>query len=176
MPPKAKTKQVETAHQPAEQVRSSERARWILTASTVGVSGCLWQLRSVPHGLLLAVAHARRFPVVPKVCCHTVGRVTFCEQLKTEGNELFAKKQWGAAADKYRAAIAVAFPPPKKVDIFGDGSDDEEEAARPTPPGSHIYYGNLSACLLELQQWAEAEVVARSALDVASKLHEVHTS
>ena len=72
-------------------------------------------LRSVPHGLLLAVAHARRFPVVPKVCCHTVGRVTFCEQLKTEGNELFAKKQWGAAADKYRAAIAVAFPPPKKA-------------------------------------------------------------
>ena len=30
--------------------------------------------------------------------------------------------------------------------------------------------------MLELQQWAEAEVVARSALDVASKLHEVHTS
>ena len=59
------------------------------------------------------------------------------------------------------------------MDIFGDGSDDDEEAEQPTPPGSHIYYGNLSACLLELRQWSEAETVARSALDVASKLHEV---
>jgi hypothetical protein len=36
-------------------------------------------------------------------------------QLKNEGNELFAKKQWAGAAEKYRVAIAVAFPPPKKA-------------------------------------------------------------
>ena len=62
--------------------------------------------------------------------------------LKAEGNALFLAGEHGAAAAKYREAIAV----------------DEE---------LHLLHSNLAACLLATEEWALAEAAAKRCTELA---------
>ncbi|KAI9065693.1 hypothetical protein FKP32DRAFT_1674525 [Trametes sanguinea] len=98
-------------------------------------------------------APARSPPRPPEaeVTAHAARRATVREQktrraeaLKEEGNTLFKKDDWAAAAESYREAAMVAGPLP-------------------------VYMSNLAAALLKLELWNHAENAATRALIHDSK-------